>query len=386
MPRKGFVLLMLVSVASAFQLFGQKKKCSGVTTRRSAHSDAGIGGNGPMPVEIALRIAKQRAKDGGEAAVADLQKLELENPEQALAAVASERALDAKGFESWKWGRLAEEAQRVSSALKVAGVPLDATLPSDAHVGALNPSKGKPGAPKREAEWRARSRALSELQYWTLRGNRKAEAGLLLAVRSHAGNWVGAAADQLLRQAWGVHADAGVNSLMQRARDALKKKDAASALKGFEAAAGRSRELDEGSGFADAHRWIGLTFHRALDDPTAARAALEEALDASPHNYVVMMDLGKLLAARATTATRDADSVAIAAWLAGAPAPEPRDQDAELEAARAYFDRATALNPALVADVVKVLPPRPTVAAWREACAAGVVSFADFGVQLQRAR
>ena len=123
---------------------------------------------------------------------------------------------------------------------------------------------------------------------------------------------------------------------MQRARDALKKKDAASALKGFEAAAGRSRELDEGSGFADAHRWIGLTFHRALDDPTAARAALEEALDASPHNYVVMMDLGKLLAARATTPTRDADSVAIAAWLAGAPAPEPRDQDAELEAARAF--------------------------------------------------
>ena len=69
MPRKGFVL-MLVSVASAFQLFGQKKKCFGVT-RRSAHSDAGIGGNGPMPVEIALRIAKQRAKDGGEAAVVD---------------------------------------------------------------------------------------------------------------------------------------------------------------------------------------------------------------------------------------------------------------------------------------------------------------------------
>ena len=35
-------------------------------------------------------------------------------------------------------------------------------------------------------------------------------------------------------------ADAGVNALMQRARDALKKKDAQAALGGFEAAAARA--------------------------------------------------------------------------------------------------------------------------------------------------
>ena len=196
-----------------------------------------------------------------------------------------------------------------------------------------------------------------------------------MAVSKHAGNWVGAAADQLLRQAWGVHADASVNAMMQRARDALKKKDAENALKGFEAAANRSREIDEGRGFADAHRWIGLTLDKALGDDANAQVALEEALDASPHNYVVMMDLGKLLLKKqkledeASTAKKNNtdepsfDAQNIAAWLGGAPAPtKPPTKaddvaDRHAKQARIYFERATSLNPALATDVQKVLLP-----------------------------
>ena len=330
---------------------------------------------GPLPVEIQLRIAKERyrtAADGSKKNDAELElsKLELAHPELALMQVASERARTEKGFESWRWGKMAEEVQRVSSALKIAAVPLDATLPSDAHTGGLLPRTADDASSKaaKQAEARSRSHALSELQYWALRGNRRAEAGLLLAVARHAGNWVGEAADQLLRQAWGVHADASVNAMMQRACDALKKKDAEGALKGFAAAAGRSRDIDESKqGFADAHRWIGITLDKALGDDVNAQAAFEEALDASPHNYVVMMDLGKLLLKRAARAKAaagpDKDARTIAAWLGGAPSPAADAAEEKLEKrARLYFERATSLNPALAADVRAVLAPAESFA------------------------
>ena len=329
---------------------------------------------GPLPVEIQLRIAKERyrtAADGSKKNDAELElsKLELAHPELALMQVASERARTEKGFESWRWGKMAEEVQRVSSALKIAAVPLDATLPSDAHTGGLLPRTADDASSKaaKQAEARSRSHALSELQYWALRGNRRAEAGLLLAVSRHAGNWVGEAADQLLRQAWGVHADASVNAMMQRACDALKKKDAEGALKGFAAAAGRSRDIDEGKGFADAHRWIGITLDKALGDDVNAQAAFEEALDASPHNYVVMMDLGKLLLKRAARAKAaagpDKDARTIAAWLGGAPSPAADAAEEKLEKrARLYFERATSLNPALATDVRAVLAPAESFA------------------------
>ena len=330
---------------------------------------------GPLPVEIQLRIAKERyrtAADGSKKNDAELElsKLELAHPELALMQVASERARTEKGFESWRWGKMAEEVQRVSSALKIAAVPLDATLPSDAHTGGLLPRTADDASSKaaKQAEARSRSHALSELQYWALRGNRRAEAGLLLAVSRHAGNWVGEAADQLLRQAWGVHADASVNAMMQRACDALKKKDAEGALKGFAAAAGRSRDIDESKqGFADAHRWIGITLDKALGDDVNAQAAFEEALDASPHNYVVMMDLGKLLLKRAARAKAaagpDKDARTIAAWLGGAPSPAADAAEEKLEKrARLYFERATSLNPALAADVRAVLAPAESFA------------------------
>ena len=330
---------------------------------------------GPLPVEIQLRIAKERyrtAADGSKKNDAELElsKLELAHPELALMQVASERARTEKGFESWRWGKLAEEVQRVSSALKIAAVPLDATLPSDAHTGGLLPRTADDASSKaaKQAEARSRSHALSELQYWALRGNRRAEAGLLLAVARHAGNWVGEAADQLLRQAWGVHADASVNAMMQRACDALKKKDAEGALKGFAAAAGRSRDIDESKqGFADAHRWIGITLDKALGDDVNAQAAFEEALDASPHNYVVMMDLGKLLLKRAASAKAaagpDKDARTIAAWLGGAPSPAADAAEEKLEKrARLYFERATSLNPALATDVRAVLAPAESFA------------------------
>ena len=330
---------------------------------------------GPLPVEIQLRIAKERyrtAADGSKKNDAELElsKLELAHPELALMQVASERARTEKGFESWRWGKMAEEVQRVSSALKIAAVPLDATLPSDAHTGGLLPRTADDASSKaaKQAEARSRSHALSELQYWALRGNRRAEAGLLLAVSRHAGNWVGEAADQLLRQAWGVHADASVNAMMQRACDALKKKDAEGALKGFAAAAGRSRDIDESKqGFADAHRWIGITLDKALGDDVNAQAAFEEALDASPHNYVVMMDLGKLLLKRAASAKAaagpDKDARTIAAWLGGAPSPAADAAEEKLEKrARLYFERATSLNPALAADVRAVLAPAESFA------------------------
>ena len=330
---------------------------------------------GPLPVEIQLRIAKERyrtAADGSKKNDAELElsKLELAHPELALMQVASERARTEKGFESWRWGKMAEEVQRVSSALKIAAVPLDATLPSDAHTGGLLPRTADDASSKaaKQAEARSRSHALSELQYWALRGNRRAEAGLLLAVARHAGNWVGEAADQLLRQAWGVHADASVNAMMQRACDALKKKDAEGALKGFAAAAGRSRDIDESKqGFADAHRWIGITLDKALGDDVNAQAAFEEALDASPHNYVVMMDLGKLLLKRAASAKAaagpDKDARTIAAWLGGAPSPAADAAEEKLEKrARLYFERATSLNPALATDVRAVLAPAESFA------------------------
>ena len=330
---------------------------------------------GPLPVEIQLRIAKERyrtAADGSKKNDAELElsKLELAHPELALMQVASERARTEKGFESWRWGKMAEEVQRVSSALKIAAVPLDATLPSDAHTGGLLPRTADDASSKaaKQAEARSRSHALSELQYWALRGNRRAEAGLLLAVSRHAGNWVGEAADQLLRQAWGVHADASVNAMMQRACDALKKKDAEGALKGFAAAAGRSRDIDESKqGFADAHRWIGITLDKALGDDVNAQAAFEEALDASPHNYVVMMDLGKLLLKRAASAKAaagpDKDARTIAAWLGGAPSPAADAAEEKLEKrARLYFERATSLNPALATDVRAVLAPAESFA------------------------
>ena len=329
---------------------------------------------GPLPVEIQLRIAKERyrtAADGSKKNDAELElsKLELAHPELALMQVASERARTEKGFESWRWGKMAEEVQRVSSALKIAAVPLDATLPSDAHTGGLLPRTADDASSKaaKQAEARSRSHALSELQYWALRGNRRAEAGLLLAVARHAGNWVGEAADQLLRQAWGVHADASVNAMMQSARDALKQKDAEGALKGFAAAAGRSSDIDEGKGFADAHRWIGLTLDKALGDDRNAQAAFEEALDASPHNYVVMMDLGKLLLKRAARAKAaagpDKDARTIAAWLGGAPSPAADAAEEKLEKrARLYFERATSLNPALATDVRAVLAPAESFA------------------------
>ena len=330
---------------------------------------------GPLPVEIQLRIAKERyrtAADGSKKNDAELElsKLELAHPELALMQVASERARTEKGFESWRWGKMAEEVQRVSSALKIAAVPLDATLPSDAHTGGLLPRTADDASSKaaKQAEARSRSHALSELQYWALRGNRRAEAGLLLAVSRHAGNWVGEAADQLLRQAWGVHADASVNAMMQRACDALKKKDAEGALKGFAAAAGRSRDIDESKqGFADAHRWIGITLDKALGDDVNAQAAFEEALDASPHNYVVMMDLGKLLLKRAARAKAaagpDKDARTIAAWLGGAPSPAADAAEEKLEKrARLYFERATSLNPALATDVRAVLAPAESFA------------------------
>ena len=329
---------------------------------------------GPLPVEIQLRIAKERcrkAEDESQRNVAELElsKLELAHPELALMQVASERAQTEEGFESWRWGKLAEEVQRVSSALKIAAVPLDATLPSDAHTGGLLPRTADDASSKaaKQAEARSRSHALSELQYWALRGNRRAEAGLLMAVSQHSGNWIGEAADQLLRQAWGVHADASVNAMMQRACDALKKKDAEGALKGFAAAAGRSRDIDEGKGFADAHRWIGITLDKALGDDVNAQAAFEEALDASPHNYVVMMDLGKLLLKRAARAKAaagpDKDARTIAAWLGGAPSPAADAAEEKLEKrARLYFERATSLNPALATDVRAVLAPAESFA------------------------
>ncbi|KAH8088642.1 hypothetical protein JL720_6590 [Aureococcus anophagefferens] len=225
-----------------------------------------------------------------------------------------------------------------------------------------------------EAVWKSRSRALSELQYWALRAT-GAEAGLLVAVSQHAGNWIGEAADQLLRQAWGVHADASVNAMMQSARDALKQKGGAPRLRGR----GRSSDIDEGKGFADAHRWIGLTLDKALGDDRNAQAAFEEALDASPHNYVVMMDLGKLLLKRvarekAAAAAPDADVQTLAAWIGDAGAAEEKlEKQARLyfkrakkrerqleereEQARLYFERATSLNPALATDVQAVLVP-----------------------------
>jgi tetratricopeptide (TPR) repeat protein len=337
---------------------------------------------GPLPVEIQLRIAKERcrkAEDESQKSVAELElsKLELAHPELALMQVASERAQTEEGFESWRWGKLAEEVQRVSSALKIAAAPLDAAPPSDARAGGLVDGPSSKAAA--EAVWKSRSRALSELQYWALRGNRRAEAGLLMAVSQHAGNWIGEAADQLLRQAWGVHADASVNAMMQSARDALKQKDAERALEGFAAAAGRSSDIDEGKGFADAHRWIGLTLDKALGDDRNAQAAFEEALDASPHNYVVMMDLGKLLLKRvarekAAAAAPDADPQTLAAWIGDAGAAEEKlEKQARLyfkrakkrerqleereEQARLYFERATSLNPALATDVQAVLVP-----------------------------
>lgn len=337
---------------------------------------------GPLPVEIQLRIAKERcrkAEDESQRNVAELElsKLELAHPELALMQVASERAQTEEGFESWRWGKLAEEVQRVSSALKIAAAPLDAAPPSDARAGGLVDGPSSKAAA--EAVWKSRSRALSELQYWALRGNRRAEAGLLVAVSQHAGNWIGEAADQLLRQAWGVHADASVNAMMQSARDALKQKDAERALEGFAAAAGRSSDIDEGKGFADAHRWIGLTLDKALGDDRNAQAAFEEALDASPHNYVVMMDLGKLLLKRvarekAAAAAPDADVQTLAAWIGDAGAAEEKlEKQARLyfkrakkrerqleereEQARLYFERATSLNPALATDVQAVLVP-----------------------------
>ena len=324
---------------------------------------------GPLPVEIQLRIAKERYRTAADGSKKNAAALALSKLELALMQVASERARTEKGFESWRWGKMAEEVQRVSSALKIAAVPLDATLPSDAHTGGLLPRTADDASSKaaKQAEARSRSHALSELQYWALRGNRRAEAGLLLAVARHAGNWVGEAADQLLRQAWGVHADASVNAMMQRACDALKKKDAEGALKGFAAAAGRSRDIDEGKGFADAHRWIGITLDKALGDDVNAQAAFEEALDASPHNYVVMMDLGKLLLKRAArekaAAGPDKDARTIAAWLGGAPSPAADAAEEKLEKrARLYFERATSLNPALATDVRAVLAPAESFA------------------------
>ena len=355
-------------------LKSQKNDGSRPEKREEVPIQSSVNPAGPLPVEIQLRIAKERyrtAADGSKKNDAELElsKLELAHPELALMQVASERARTEKGFESWRWGKMAEEVQRVSSALKIAAVPLDATLPSDAHTGGLLPRTADDASSKaaKQAEARSRSHALSELQYWALRGNRRAEAGLLLAVSRHAGNWVGEAADQLLRQAWGVHADASVNAMMQSARDALKQKDAERALEGFAAAAGRSSDIDEGKGFADAHRWIGLTLDKALGDDRNAQAAFEEALDASPHNYVVMMDLGKLLLKRAARAKAaagpDKDARTIAAWLGGAPSPAADAAEEKLEKrARLYFERATSLNPALATDVRAVLAPAESFA------------------------
>ena len=367
-------------------LKSQKNDGSRPEKREEVPIQSSVNPAGPLPVEIQLRIAKERyrtAADGSKKNDAELElsKLELAHPELALMQVASERARTEKGFESWRWGKMAEEVQRVSSALKIAAVPLDATLPSDAHTGGLLPRTADDASSKaaKQAEARSRSHALSELQYWALRGNRRAEAGLLMAVSQHAGNWIGEAADQLLRQAWGVHADASVNAMMQSARDALKQKDAERALEGFAAAAGRSSDIDEGKGFADAHRWIGLTLDKALGDDRNAQAAFEEALDASPHNYVVMMDLGKLLLKRvarekAAAAAPDADPQTLAAWIGDAGAAEEKlEKQARLyfkrakkrerqleereEQARLYFERATSLNPALATDVQAVLVP-----------------------------
>ncbi|KAH8088643.1 hypothetical protein JL720_6591 [Aureococcus anophagefferens] len=211
---------------------------------------------GPLPVEIQLRIAKERyrtAADGSKKNDAELElsKLELAHPELALMQVASERARTEKGFESWRWGKMAEEVQRVSSALKIAAVPLDATLPSDARTGGLLPRTADDASSKaaKQAEARSRSHALSELQYWALRAT-GAEAACSGGVAAR-GSWIGEAADQLLRQAWGVHADASVNAMMQRLR--------------------RAQAVDEGKGFADAHRWIGITLDKALGDDATPR-------------------------------------------------------------------------------------------------------------------
>ena len=112
---------------------------------------------------------------------------------------------------------------------------------------------------------------------------------------------------------------------------------------------------------------LGLTLDKALGDDANAQVALEEALDASPHNYVVMMDLGKLLLKRAASAKAaagpDKDARTIAAWLGGAPSPAADAAEEKLEKrARLYFERATSLNPALATDVRAVLAPAESFA------------------------
>ncbi|KAH8058864.1 hypothetical protein JL721_9434 [Aureococcus anophagefferens] len=335
----------------------------------------------PLPVEIQLRIAKERcrkAEDESQRNVAELElsKLELAHPARAHAGGQRARP-DGGGLRVLALG----QARRGGAARVVRAQDRRGAARRRA---AVRRARGRPrrrpvSKAAAEAVWKSRSRALSELQYWALRGNRRAEAGLLVAVSQHAGNWIGEAADQLLRQAWGVHADASVNAMMQSARDALKQKDAERALEGFAAAAGRSSDIDEGKGFADAHRWIGLTLDKALGDDRNAQAAFEEALDASPHNYVVMMDLGKLLLKRvarekAAAAAPDADVQTLAAWIGDAGAAEEKlEKQARLyfkrakkrerqleereEQARLYFERATSLNPALATDVQAVLVP-----------------------------
>ncbi|KAJ1457719.1 hypothetical protein M885DRAFT_514747 [Pelagophyceae sp. CCMP2097] len=295
--------------------------------------------SGSVPLRLRLKLAQAEVSRSSQAreresAEAALRRLELENPDMALLTVLAGRAADAAdgSHAQWKWARLAEEIERVHDAAAVSALGLDEDAPA-----AEDAADEDEDAPAGEA-WRARARALSELQYWTLRGNRKAEAALLLAVRRHCDNWLGETADELLRQAWGMHADAAVNGLMARAKAALRAGDAPGAIEAFDAAAARAAAVDDGRCFAEAHRWAGLTFERALGERGAARRAFEAALAASPNNYVVLLDLARLAAAEADEG----------APPRAASAPRPRDE--RRAAADEYLDRAQRLNPALRAD------------------------------------
>lgn len=190
------------------------------------------------------------------------------------------------------------------------------------------------------ADWKVRSRALSELQYWLITtGNPDAESAMIDIIQKYCDDerWVAIEADGLLRKAWAVHRNATVNMQMERGRSLLREGDARLAERTFDEVAHSVQPP-----WPEAHRWRAKVLHLALNDAPAAIEAYEAALKQSPKNYPVLFELGSLL-------IKDAASEAQFGGPRALGSAERATRGAEL------LGRAAELNPLLEPKVRAVL-------------------------------
>lgn len=270
---------------------------------------ASTGGNGEdMPEE-------------GESLEEEWSKLQVENRAGAAAAAIIDSELDPKRRALWKQLRRESEKEAVSAAVR----SLD----------------GEPDADGSKPDWRVRSRALAELQYWVITtGNPNAESALLdIIQRSYASErWLAVEADGLLRKAWSVHQNATVNLRMEAARGLLREGKARAAADAFAEVARACRS----SSWVEALRWQARVEQLAIGNPSVAIELYESALARSPRNYPLLFELGALL-------VKDA---AAEAQIGG-----PRSKGSAARAVRGaeLLSRSAELNPLLLAKVSDAL-------------------------------